>query len=50
MANVVYECAVNKQHAKKELPTAPTAPPTCCQKPMVKVQAPVAAATAQQKK
>jgi hypothetical protein len=39
MANVVYECTVNKWHQKREYQTAPSAVPTCCGKPMVRAQA-----------
>ena len=37
MANVVYQCSVNKFH-KRELATAPLTAPTCCGKPMSQVQ------------
>lgn len=39
MASIVFECAVNKSHAKTTLPTEPARPPLCCGKPMIKVQA-----------
>lgn len=40
MAEVVYECAVNKSHPQKKLATPQTLAPQCCNKPMVQVQTP----------
>jgi hypothetical protein len=37
MANVVYQCSVNKFH-KRDLATAPLAAPMCCDKTMLQVQ------------
>ena len=39
MANVVYECSVNKSHSKRDFVTAPIPAPMCCGKTMTKVQA-----------
>lgn len=39
MANVIYECAVNRSHPKREHASAPSVAPICCGKPMVVISA-----------
>jgi hypothetical protein len=40
MANVIYECVVNKSHPRREYSAAPSAVPACCNRSMVVVPAP----------
>ena len=48
MADIVYECAVNKSHPQKKFVLAQQTVPLCCSKPMALLQAPQAQPTTPQ--